>query len=293
MASTSTTAAGVQGRGEPVRVLRVLVAEDHPVNQRLVAEILRERGHQATVAATGLEVLELLASQTFDVILMDGQMPDMDGYAATREIRRREARAGGHIPIIAVTAHVGGEQRQACLDAGMDDYISKPIDPDLLLDCLESAAGAGHGALAARQALVVARLPGRSDSAPLATPELSERAIFNRAGALERVRGRQVFLRQLNDMFMSELPNMMEAIGTAVARNDAVELELLAHRLRGAAITVGGEALAAAADAFEKVAGQGLLAEVPAHFAGLHVHAGQLCAALREFAAETPSASVQ
>ena len=93
------------------RSLRVLVAEDHPVNQRLVGYVLKERGHSFALVANGLEALELHAREPFDVILMDGQMPEMDGYAATREIRRREQETGQHIRIIAVTANALKEDR--------------------------------------------------------------------------------------------------------------------------------------------------------------------------------------
>jgi CheY-like chemotaxis protein len=123
---------------KPARTLDVLVAEDHPVNQRLVAEILSDRGHRFTIVNNGVEVLQMLDRQSFDVILMDGQMPQMDGYQAAREIRRREASTGRHIRIIALTAHAMKEDREKCIAAGMDDYIAKPIDPDRLLERVEA-----------------------------------------------------------------------------------------------------------------------------------------------------------
>jgi CheY-like chemotaxis protein len=123
---------------KPACQLNVLIAEDHPVNQRLVAEILGDRGHRYSIANNGIEVLQMLDQQSFDVILMDGQMPQMDGYQAAREIRRREAAAGGHVRIIALTAHAMKEDRQRCIAAGMDDYIAKPIDPERLLARVEA-----------------------------------------------------------------------------------------------------------------------------------------------------------
>jgi CheY-like chemotaxis protein len=128
---------------QPLRLLNVLVAEDHPVNQRLVAEVLKDRGHRFSIANNGVEVLRMLDHQSFDVILMDGQMPQMDGYQAAREIRQRESATGRHIRIIALTAHAMKEDRERCLAAGMDDYIAKPIDPEQLLERLE--AGVDHG----------------------------------------------------------------------------------------------------------------------------------------------------
>jgi two-component system sensor histidine kinase/response regulator len=127
--------------GAPVRPLKVLVAEDHPVNQKLVEEILRERGHSVSIAKNGIEAVRMFEEQAFDVILMDGQMPEMDGYQAAMEIRRRERTSGTRILIIAVTAHARKEDRETCLAAGMDDYISKPIDPVQLLQRLELAGG--------------------------------------------------------------------------------------------------------------------------------------------------------
>nr|WP_308605695.1 PAS domain S-box protein [Massilia sp. DJPM01] len=117
--------------------LRVLVADDHPVNQMLVTELLRSRGHTFAVAGNGVEVLRMLDEGSFDAILMDGQMPEMDGYQTTAEIRRREAASGAHIHIVAVTAHAMEGDRQTCLAAGMDDYLSKPIEPLDLYTCLE------------------------------------------------------------------------------------------------------------------------------------------------------------
>ncbi|MDB5794501.1 MAG: rpfC [Noviherbaspirillum sp.] len=125
--------------GRPPRRLNVLVAEDHPVNQKLVEEILRERGHSVWIAKTGAEAVRMFEGQSFDVILMDGQMPEMDGYQAAMEIRRRERASGSRVRIIAVTADARNEDRKMCLAAGMDDYISKPIDPEQLLQRLESA----------------------------------------------------------------------------------------------------------------------------------------------------------
>ena len=113
--------------------LSILVAEDNVVSQRLVTALLRERGHAVTLAGNGAEVIDLVEQRAFDLILMDIQMPEMDGLQATAEIRLREVRRGKHIPIVAMTAHAMAGDRERCLDAGMDGYIAKPIHPSELM----------------------------------------------------------------------------------------------------------------------------------------------------------------
>jgi PAS domain S-box-containing protein len=112
---------------DPMAVLRVLVAEDNAVNQRLATRLLEKRGHRVTVAGNGREAIDALAKQTFDLVLMDVQMPEMDGLEATAVIRENEKHNGSHLPIIALTAHAMKGDRERCLAAGMDDYLSKPI----------------------------------------------------------------------------------------------------------------------------------------------------------------------
>jgi two-component system, sensor histidine kinase and response regulator len=118
--------------------LRVLIAEDNPVNQRLASRMLEKRGHRVTVTANGLEAVEALANAHFDLILMDIQMPEMDGFEATAAIRTREKRDGTHVPVIALTANAMKGDRERCLAAGMDGYLSKPIVPRELDELLET-----------------------------------------------------------------------------------------------------------------------------------------------------------
>ncbi len=134
----------------------ILIAEDNVINQKLAVRILENRGHRVTVAANGEEALAALDKEPFDAILMDVQMPKMDGFQATAEIRRREQTTGGHLPIIAMTAHAMVGDRENCLDAGMDDYASKPLKPFDLLRTIDQVierfgkrtpAGEGSGSL--------------------------------------------------------------------------------------------------------------------------------------------------
>jgi signal transduction histidine kinase/CheY-like chemotaxis protein len=122
--------------------MKVLLVEDNPINQRLALRLLEKRGHHVTVAGNGREALETLErfAWNFDAVLMDIQMPEMDGLEATREIRRLESFGTGHLPIIAVTAHALKRDRERCLGAGMDNYVSKPIDSELLLRLLQDIA---------------------------------------------------------------------------------------------------------------------------------------------------------
>jgi two-component system sensor histidine kinase/response regulator len=139
-----------QPEGEPtapIARLRILVAEDNPVNQRLAEKILQKMGHQVTVASSGTAALAEWNSGEFDLIFMDVQMPDMDGFEATRAIRVRELTTGTHVPIVAMTARAMVGDREACLEAGMDDYISKPVSIRVIEQSIarlsRPAAGAG------------------------------------------------------------------------------------------------------------------------------------------------------
>jgi len=116
---------------------RILLAEDNVINQKLAVRILENRGHKVTVAGTGKEALETLDRGQFDLVLMDIQMPEMDGFQATAAIREREGETGGHLPIVAMTAHAMAGDRERCLNAGMDDYVSKPLKPYNLLLTIE------------------------------------------------------------------------------------------------------------------------------------------------------------
>ncbi|MEO9061169.1 MAG: response regulator [Nitrosospira sp.] len=262
-AADVTAAAGMHGAHEPAlpseaaRRLRVLIAEDHPVNQKVVTEILRERGHDFSIANNGVEAVQMLEHETFDAVLMDIQMPEMDGYQATAEIRQREKSTGKHIRIIALTAHAMKNDREHCLAAGMDDYVSKPVDPALLLQCLELEHGQVLDPFFGNSEKTAAAIPA-SNAADASKEETEVPApVFDMADALKRVKGKHDFLKRLARVFLQEMPVAMADFRAAISTHDAHRLERSAHRLKGAAGTLSAKRLADAAARLEHAARAG------------------------------------
>jgi two-component system sensor histidine kinase/response regulator len=138
----------------PARSVRVLLAEDNPINQRLVRAILEHRGHSLVVVATGREAVAALAAEELDLVLMDLEMREMNGFEATAAIRAREATTGTRVPIIAMTAHHGEEHRRRCRAAGMDGYLAKPVGSRELLAVVEGIDAAPAATEPARHELV-------------------------------------------------------------------------------------------------------------------------------------------
>ena len=197
-------------RGRPLRPLRILLAEDSLVNQKLATALLEAQGHQMVVVGTGREALAALVSQPFDLVLMDVQMPEMDGLEAAAAIRMREKTAGGHVPIIAMTAHALKGDRELCLAAGMDEYIAKPIRAHELFDVIEAVVPSATAA-----------------------PAPAPKEIIDWAESLRGVQGDQRLLRTLVEAALKEIPRLLAAAGQAVAEADAPTLRLSAHTLGG------------------------------------------------------------
>ena len=138
------TAVLESGVTDGLRKLSILLAEDNPMNQKLATRLLEKRGHQVTTASNGREALEALEQSTFDLVLMDVQMPEMDGWEATEAIRRREQSTGAHIPILALTAHAMKEYEDRCHQAGMDGFLTKPFQPTRLYEAVQSVSAMGR-----------------------------------------------------------------------------------------------------------------------------------------------------
>jgi two-component system sensor histidine kinase/response regulator len=201
-------------RAEDVQPLRLLLAEDTVVNQRVAVRLLETRGHQVTVANNGREAVDAFVGSMdapFDLVLMDVQMPEMDGFEATAAIRSHEAEQGGHIPIIAMTAHAMRGDRERCLAKGMDGYISKPIHADALYAAVEQMAAG-------------AEAPSRA--APDAAP-------FDARAALEQAGGSVGTLQEIAQIFSEEAPRLRATLTEAIAAGDAVALQRAAHALKG------------------------------------------------------------
>ncbi|MCH7685559.1 MAG: response regulator, partial [Planctomycetes bacterium] len=202
---------------QPLHVtpLQILLAEDSLVNQKLAISVLEKQGHYITVANNGKQAVDAVMSDDFDLVLMDVQMPEMDGLEATRTIRQLERNTGKHIAIIAMTAHAMKGDRERCLEAGMDGYIPKPVRAKELFETLARIA----------PSCSKARESGR---------EFSGRDKVDWNSALDRVGGNQQALQEVVQLFRKvECPKLMREIRQGIAEHDAVLLQRAAHTLKG------------------------------------------------------------
>lgn len=254
--------------------LRVLVAEDNPVNQMLAAKLLERWGHHAVPATDGLQAVELARSGDFDLILMDLQMPGLDGFEATRRIRGADAGRGDRVPIIALTAHAGGEHRQRCLDAGMDDFVAKPIDPQRLHDLLEAQVDRTP-----RVGTAVAEDPTEDAAGAVAAPDTP----FDPEHLMDRLGGDRRLLEEIVSLFEEQRPRLMQRLAAAVEAEDVSEARSVAHLLKGMVANFGAEPPRLAARAIERAAMQGRMERTPRLLATLEEHLDDLDEALEEF----------
>ncbi len=198
----------------PLPPLRILLADDNPFNQRVAVLKLEKHGHAVTVVGSGREALAALERQTFDVMLTDIQMPDMDGLEMSAAIRRQEEQTGHHLPIIAMTAHAMKGDRERCLAAGMDGYVAKPIQDHELWRAIREAAPAasGHGMIA---------------------PSAVANAHMDGSMALARLGGNRALLQELAAVFREDCSRLAPELRDAVAQRDSARVKMAAHTLKG------------------------------------------------------------
>ena len=259
--------------------LHILLAEDNPVNQKLAVALLEKAGHRVSLAGTGLEAVTKWREGDFDLILMDVQMPELDGLEATRRIRQQEETLGRHVPIVAMTAHAMTGDREHCLQAGMDDYLSKPIDRRELL-----------GVLAGRVAHQIGD-PQEGWSVPLRAPkkipEIMQEELMNKSELLSRLEGDEQLLRELIDTFFAESGLLLQHVSEAVANHDGLGLDRAAHKLKGTVSIFGSPAATQAADALETMGRDRDLRGAEEVLADLKVQMDALERALDEMRQET------
>jgi PAS domain S-box-containing protein len=240
------------------RGARILLAEDNITNQQVALEILKKMGLKADPVANGAEALKALATIPYDLALMDIHMPEMDGFEATRQIRSPEFPVlNSRIPIIAMTANALQEDREKCLKAGMNDYVSKPINFQILVEVLAKwlpkknntpeFSGKGH--------------PDSEENIP---PESGDNSlpVFDKAGMLARLMDNEGLARKLFETFLKDIPLQIKGLKGCLDTVDISGIERQAHTIKGASATVGGERLREVAFNMEKAAKAGNLGEV-------------------------------
>jgi CheY-like chemotaxis protein len=262
---TGGAPAAAQGRH-----LRVLVVEDTFINQQLAIALLTKRGYATELAVNGREALVALELRQFDVVLMDVQMPEMNGLEATRKIRDAEP-TGVHIPIIAMTAHAMKGDRERCLDAGMDDYVAKPIRAAALWEAIDRLVPSGVA--------IDERVP----------PAPTGVGAFDHAALLSCANGDLDLAHELADIFLATSPGLLAEIHGAVARADGGTLERAAHSMKSAISYFANAAGVEAAGRLEKMGCTGELASANTVAATLDRNVESLVAALGMFKRESAS----
>jgi len=248
------------------RKARILLAEDNITNQQVALGILQKLGLTADAVANGREALEALKTLPYDLVLMDVQMPEMDGLEATRQIRNpQSAIPNRNIPIIAMTAHAMQGDKEKCLAAGMDDYVSKPVSPRALAEALEKWL---PGEDRSQESGVRRQNGGARRQEPGVGIQHSEEdqrvlpAIWDRAAMLERLMDDEELAETIIEGFLADMPRQIEALRAYLEAGDAAGAERQAHTIKGASANVGGERLRALAFELEQAGKAGDLESI-------------------------------
>jgi two-component system sensor histidine kinase/response regulator len=255
------------------RTLHILLAEDNEVNTRLAVRLLEKRGHRVVTTSDGREAVVAYEQQPFDVILMDVQMPQMNGFEATAAIREKEQRTHRRTPIIAMTARAIKGDREECLAAGMDGYVSKPVQARELLEVIDRLVRNGNGVRQERQM--------KSEM-----PQIESKAVVNREVLLASVEEDLDFLREVIELFLEDYPGRLTGIREAVWGKEGEKLERAAHGLKGGLGSLHAEAAQAAALQLEQMGRTGELAEADKALAVLEQELDRLRPALLQLATE-------
>ena len=266
----SPTQAPCTGRSHSPRTLRVLLVEDGLVNQRVALGFLQRRGHEVEIAQDGAEAIAAWKDGKFDLILMDVQMPEMDGYKATALIRQQEEPTGDHIPIVAMTAHAMKGDRERCLAAGMDDYVPKPIHSEELYAAMDRA-------IKSRRAPPV-------DVDTIDTRVLDWNAALAQFGSLDAA-------REMATVMITDARKLLADTHAAFDSQDRITLHSTAHSLRGAAEAIHAAAMGQAASNVEGLAYYGELADIAQALAILDVEVERLVEAITQVVASPPGDS--
>lgn len=245
--------------GEPLVSHSVLLAEDTPANQKVVTTVLKKRGHSVTVANNGREAVELFKQEHFDVVLMDVQMPILDGFQATAAIREHERDQDSPTPIIAMTAHAMRGDREKCLEAGMDAYIAKPVDVKQLLGLIESVAEERANG----KAMIM------SDETDKTYDEEGGAPIIDYPAAMQRLGDDEELFREFVGFYDEDASRLIDDVEKAVHSSDAAKLQHAAHSLKGLASNLAASRLVEAAFLLEDAGRTGQLGDSPQKLARL------------------------
>jgi PAS domain S-box-containing protein len=253
------------------RKIRILLAEDNITNQQVAVSILKKLGYRADAVANGQEAIQALEMVPYDIVFMDVQMPVMDGFEATHQIRNPQSAVRNHkIPIIAVTAHAMKGDRERCLEAGMDDYISKPVAPGALAEAMEKWLGWSQEQQAAADRVI-------QDIEPSKGPP-----VFDRQCLMARLMDDEDLVKMIVAGFLKDIPEQIRVLKEYIDQGGAEQAGSQAHKIKGAAASVGGTILSAVAFEMEKAGKSGRLTEVAALMPELEEQFELLKAQMRE-----------
>ncbi len=257
--------------------LHILVAEDNHVNQRVATRTLEKMGHSVVVANNGCEALSLLPSQAFDLVLMDIQMPELDGITATRRLREAERHSNTHMPVIAMTAHAMRGDRERCIEAGMDGYVSKPVSAAQLRAAITLAVPSWSGSDMIEDF-----------SAPDTDPDCSSANVWDPGETREKLGGDEQLFQDVMRIFLEESGQHLAKLRRAIAEGQAEVIEKTAHSLKGELGYMGAPELVQKTRKLEEMGRRGDVEQAVSLFVALESDLSVLVSGVRSLFAETP-----